>query len=66
MSEWKTIDSAPKDRPILLAGRWDGQFQSGNWDYCIGEWLVNRFPFVGESGPTHWKELEPPKAREDE
>ena len=60
---WHKIDDpdhpAPKDRPIILAGQWDGFGQSGAWDIQTGEWLINRFPFVGNNGPTHWMHIPP-------
>jgi len=56
MSDWQLIDTAPKDKDILLAGQW----LSGTWDFHVGRYLVSRWPFVGQGQPTHWKELIPP------
>ena len=62
-SAWQPIETAPKNRPIVLAGQWDGFGQSGEWDIQIGTWLINRFPFIGNNAPTHWMPLpEPPLA----
>ena len=60
MSEWKPIETAPKDREIILAGRWS---LTGNWEVKTGQFLVTRWPFVG-SGATHWMPLpSPPDAK---
>lgn len=57
--EWRPIETAPMDREIILAGRW----QSGRWDMRVGQWLVvQRWPFVGEGQPTHWRPLPSPPA----
>ena len=63
---WRPIETAPKDRQIILAGQWDGPYQSRAWDIQIGEWLAKRFPWVGHTGPTHWAPIEPPQDKEDE
>lgn len=60
MTEWQPIETAPKDMPVLLAGQWDGIGQSHKWDIQIGRYLINRFPFVGQRGPTHWMLLPDP------
>lgn len=55
---WQPIETAPKDCEILLAGQW----LSGSWQVTTGQWLINRWRFVGEGQPTHWMSLpEPPK-----
>lgn len=76
MSEWQPIETAPKDKTLLLYGRqvggskddlagWDGNIvASGYWDGIDGSWCVTgstwRGPFIG---PTHWMPLpEPPPA----
>ena len=60
MNEWQLIETAPHNRPILLAGKWDNFMKPGSWEFGIGQWLVTRFPFIG-NGPTHWMPLpEPP------
>jgi hypothetical protein len=57
MSNWQTIETAPKDREIILAGRW----LSGNWEVRHGSFLATRWPFVGQGMPTHWMDYpEPP------
>jgi hypothetical protein len=65
MSEWRTIDSAPKDgTPILYGFYWQGRFGwivSGS--YANGQHQhdadhPNAFP----EQPTHWQPLpDPPK-----
>ena len=69
MSEWKTIDAAPKDRAILGFGEFDypvaiqwlhieiDGFEWNGWSYC-DELLRDVFP----SGPlvTHWMPLPKP------
>lgn len=59
--EWKPIESAPKDREIILAGQWA---LSGNWDVKVGQYLATRWPFVGERQPSHWMPLPPPPTPE--
>lgn len=52
MSEWMSIETAPKDKLILL---WDGEHTIGAW--IDGEWQ----PCLTEQQPTHWMPLpEPP------
>jgi hypothetical protein len=68
--EWQPIESAPKDKQVLLAGRdmygsddpggaqW--RMATGHWDEDFrpgGCWigLGSHFP------PTHWKPLDPPR-----
>lgn len=55
---WQPISTAPKDRVILLAGR----FLSGAWEVISGEWLVTRWPYVGQGQPSHWQPLPEPPA----
>jgi hypothetical protein len=57
---WQPIATAPKTHRILLAGQWDGEYQSGEWDIQIGEWLIDRFQFVGNKNATHWMPLPDP------
>ena len=55
--EWRQdFENAPKDRVILLAGQWN----SGEWEVKADQWLVNRWPFVGQGQPTHWMPLPAP------
>lgn len=55
--EWQPIETAPKDRTILLAGKW----MFGEWEITADRYLATRFPFVGGSnGPTHWMPLPDP------
>ena len=59
--DWQPIETAPKDQEILLASR-RGRFDPRGWEIRIGQWLINRFPFVGSGQPTHWAPLPfPPK-----
>ena len=57
--EWQPIETAPKYQVVLLAGRW----LSGRWEVATGEWLISRWPFVGEGQPTHWMPLPAPPER---
>ena len=60
MSEWRDIDSAPRDgSSILLAGQY---LASGKWEIETGQYLAYRraWPCVGEDQPTHWMPLPPP------
>lgn len=59
---WQPIETAPKDgTEIILAG----QFRNGQkWDIRSGFYSMSRskWPYVGESYPTHWMPLpEAPK-----
>lgn len=64
MSEWQTIDSAPKDAtPVLLyvPTRWHKRAyaiqSTGFW--CAGSWLLpNADEAVQRVTPTHWKPLD--------
>lgn len=64
MSEWQTIDSAPKDGLFLVYGTWDHsdeyyhgkpwwQFGNGHESGPYGEWDADQ-------KPTHWKPLDAP------
>ena len=57
--EWKAIETAPKDREVILAARYE---KSGVWDIQIGAWLEykSRWPYVGQYHPTHWQPLPDP------
>lgn len=57
---WQPIESAPKDKPIILTGQWN----SGKWEVICDQWLLNRFPFVGWGQPTNWRPLPPPPENE--
>ncbi len=57
MSEWQPIETAPKDREIILAGQW---LMTGGWEVRSGQWLATRWPFVGQGQPTLWQPLPPP------
>ena len=74
MTEWKPIETAPKDGTKILICVWD---IGGYWDMEVSQWLKNvsykdEFgknkkytgfaPDVGIGGPTHWMPLPaPPK-----
>ena len=68
---WNPIDTAPKDRPVLLHYRWgDGgsRYAVGRWDddhYAHKPrpyWSATAQPsFDRANTPTHWAELTPPE-----
>ena len=72
MTDWQTIETAPKDgTSILLYGYWEGEIHSiedekNIWmaQYTYGDWLINGGDYYGSyvRNPTHWMPLpEPPK-----
>ena len=81
MTVWKTIDSAPKDRDILIYR--EGRFYVARWRNVYETWGVSvervpgeETPFhdvgtigflsaVAAHGPTHWTELPPPPDNTD-
>lgn len=63
--EWQPIETAPKDRRVLLWGRyWNGvdKFQHpliGIWDPNVGRWIIpGEFRFGVH--PSYWMPLPPP------
>ena len=66
-NEWKPIETAPKDRRILLwswaemyVGHWAQHFETGAEAYIIAEWGDEGEQLLVKA--THWKELPaPPK-----
>ena len=71
MSEWKTIDSAPKDGSDFLA--WvNFPYHKDNGGYCdfccwsIDHWQQPDADVCGEMKPTHWMPLPTPPGVNDE
>jgi hypothetical protein len=60
--EWQPIETAPKAADILLGAF----YNSGHWDVAVGRWQVKRWPYVGQSQPTHWMPLPPAPTRDGE
>jgi hypothetical protein len=61
MSEWQPIETAPKDRTILLWVPYDA-WQVCAWDELHKEW-VSTGGLSFDAVPTHWMPLpEPPAA----
>ena len=63
MSEWKTIDTAPRDGTEVL-GAW--RFMLGDWCFQIVKWHQGAWVVTwdfDEVEPTHWMPL--PKPPED-
>lgn len=66
INQWQTIESAPKDREVLLFYPClGGKIVNGNW-LCLNEDLgyfySAYFSYTAEYKPTHWMDLpEPPK-----
>lgn len=77
MSEWRKIETAPKDgRDVLLYSEiWEetlGAVQIASWDRDEG-WIFQSAldidgldDDVADYGPTHWMPLPPPPAPETE
>lgn len=72
MTEWQTIDTAPKDgRQILLYGQWYGEINKldENMSIYLAEYIYDEWSVVGGDyyasnvvNPTHWMPSpEPPK-----
>lgn len=56
---WKHINTAPKDREILV---WDGyQRQVAKWNEEEREWLCLAIMI----DPTHWRGCPPPPVQDD-
>lgn len=59
MSEWKPIETAPKDGMVLVAGFWDDGRSWRDIGHCDHLGVVGRWDYNLE--PTHWMPLpEPP------
>lgn len=63
MSEWKPIETAPKDRSSILVYCDENQCQFESWfDSDVGAFVFPFWGWGGDFNPTHWMELpEPPK-----
>jgi hypothetical protein len=63
MSEWKPIESAPKDGTEVLLAYPGGIVKSGKWTlfggYYEEHWADGERPRFG-ADPTHWMPLPPP------
>lgn len=60
-NEWKPIETAPKDRPILAAD--DQGIEIVNFDKYRNEFVMNGFDEHGDvigMYPTHWQPLPQP------
>jgi hypothetical protein len=61
MSEWRDIETAPKDKNILLFGRYWHEEQGWFNEPIIGRWRDERWEAVWRSWfavrPTHWMPL---------
>lgn len=72
MNDWKPIETAPKDRMILLGGgKWgsgeeaDSAIVTGHWREKTGRWIstlceCDNYFLDAESPPTHWMQLPAP------
>jgi hypothetical protein len=70
MAAWQTIETAPKDRTVLLYSSATGEAQTATWMTSIeegdGAWVIvrhlsptNPIAFVFRH-PTHWQPLPAP------
>jgi hypothetical protein len=62
--EWKPMDTAPSDRPVIC-GKWDLFMNKMEWrtaSHIAWEttWLGRRRKDYGAREYTHWQELPPP------
>jgi len=60
MTEWQTIETAPKDGTAILL---TGETKYGTFVHAIAQWEENRFegwPWLGIE-PTDWMKIDPPK-----
>lgn len=76
MGEWRSIETAPKDRFLLLYGRIDPSIPfeglvwrkpsvfSGAWDHIDAQWVPSGGTWLGPfMDATHWQPLpEPPSS----
>lgn len=61
MSEWKTIDSAPRDGTyIIINGMKNGGVCEAKWFKKYGNWKLRGGNFALPDSPTHWQPLPPP------
>jgi hypothetical protein len=71
MSEWNPIETAPRDRHLLLYGRQlephdavtykEALVFSGYWDSLDQAWCSTASAWTGPFfDPTHWADLPPP------
>ena len=69
LTEWRPIETAPKNTPVLVYGKWDGEI--GNWrgfppEHGVASYEFNRWDAVISGGysvtcePTNWLPLPPP------
>lgn len=78
MMKWQPIETAPKNRSILLwfPGIYNGMFSVGEWDK--NEFAKKPRPYwscqlerifgvqtIRDNQPTHWCELEKPEPKKD-
>ncbi len=60
MSNWKPIETAPKDgSEVLLASEGSQEMDFYRWNAAMGEWL-DRCSDPPHDAPTHWMKLDPP------
>lgn len=75
MSEWKTIDTAPRtgeliqlvsdwDFDLVYDMRWDATMTNGLFPGVVGMWVTPHkgMTWTGspdEGGPTHWRRIRP-------
>jgi hypothetical protein len=60
VSEWQTMDTAPKDEIIVLLV--NGSARVCFWDESLGAWKITRAHQVTARNPSHWLRIpEPPQ-----
>ena len=55
--EWCEMDSAPKDRQILVWHKENEVFYCCWWSKSENEWFVGAFEFVSDASLLVWQEL---------
>lgn len=62
MSDWKTMDTAPKDGSRIILYTPPYGAGSGNWRGSMGGW-DSHFCLNLSAEPTHWQPLPKPPAK---
>jgi len=71
MSDWQPIETAPKDREILIVrngkisiAKWDDDRHAKKPKPYWSDWSHQGVSFMRKATPSHWQPLPPPPAHE--